>query len=119
MRLKHRDLLAWQEAMTLVGLTYTITARFPKQELYCLVSQTRRAAISIPCNIAEGAARNSKTQFLQFLNIARGPLSELETQILIARGLGYVTDLKEWEEKLEKVFALLSALIRALQRKRS
>ena len=117
MRLKHRDLMVWQEAMALVKLTYMITAQFPGHELYGLTSQTRRAAISIPCNIAEGSARNSKTQFLQFLNIARGSLSELETQLLIARELGYVADMKEWEEELEKVFALLSALIRALQRK--
>ena len=115
LRLKHRDLKVWQEAMALVKLAYMIIAQFPGHELYGLASQTRRAAIAIPCNIAEGAARNSKTQFLQFLNIARGSLSELETQLLIARDLGYVADGKEWEEGLEKVFALLSALIRTLQ----
>jgi len=82
---KHHKLLAWQESVSLVKQVYEISARYPKEELYGLTSQIRRAAISVPSNIAEGAARDSSTEFARFLIIARGALSELETQLLIAK----------------------------------
>ena len=119
MRLKHRDLRVWQESMDLVKLVYKATDSLPEKECFALSAQMRRAAVSIPCNIAEGSARNTKAQFLQFLFIARGSLSELETQILIAQGLEYLSDIKELEESVEKVFAMLSALINSLKRKDS
>ena len=77
----HRDLAAWQEAMRLVETVYRESADFPKQETFGLTSQIRRAAISIPSNLAEGAARNSPREWLQFLGIACGSLAELETQL--------------------------------------
>ncbi|MBC7344805.1 MAG: four helix bundle protein, partial [Clostridia bacterium] len=80
----HHELKAWQEAMALVREVYQATASFPAFEQYGLASQLRRAAVSIPSNIAEGAARESAKEFAQFLTMARGSLSELETQILIA-----------------------------------
>ena len=76
---KHHSLLVWQEAMELVQEIYNVTALFPKEEVYALTNQMRRAAVSVPSNIAEGAARTGKKEFLQFLSIARGSLSELET----------------------------------------
>ena len=69
---------------------YQLTSAFPQEELYGLSAQLRRSAVSVPSNIAEGAARSSKKEFLQFLSIARGSLSELETQVIIAKELGYV-----------------------------
>ena len=119
MRLKHRDLRVWQESMNLVKLVYKATDLLPAKECFGLSAQMRRAAVSIPCNIAEGSARNAKTQFLQFLFFARGSLSELETQVLIAQELEYLPDIKELEESVEKVFAMFSALIHSLKRKDS
>jgi four helix bundle protein len=86
----HRDLNAWREAMTLVELVYRATADFPKEELYGLANQIRRSAISVPSNIAEGAARNSTREFLQFLGVSCGSLSELETQLELSTRLGYL-----------------------------
>jgi four helix bundle protein len=75
----YRDLIVWQKSMTLTKQVYSCTRSFPKEETYGLTSQIRRAAVSIPANIAEGQARNSTGEFLQFLGIARGSLAELET----------------------------------------
>ena len=119
MRRKHCDLEVWKESIALMKSVYTVTAMFPVAEQYGLTSQMRRAAVSIPCNIAEGASRNSRMQLLQFLYIARGSLSELETQIIIAKELGYSANQEELEARVEKTFALLSALIRSLQRKKA
>lgn len=82
---KHHDLLVWQEALSLVKVIYRLTSQFPKEELYGLTTQMRRAAVSVPSNIAEGASRTGSKEFLKFLSIARGSLSELETQIARAR----------------------------------
>lgn len=113
----HRDLLVWQESMALVTLIYQCTASFPKEEVFGLTSQMRRAAVSIPSNIAEGAARNGKREFIQFLGIARGSLSELETQILISRDLGYLSSpALEITEKIDRLFKLLNGLLGSLQR---
>ncbi|MEW6354304.1 MAG: four helix bundle protein [Pseudomonadota bacterium] len=79
MKRKHHELRVWQTAIMLVKEVYKITADFPRDEVYGLTSQMRRAAISIPSNISEGAARTSVKEFLQFLSVARGSLSELET----------------------------------------
>ena len=77
----HRDLIAWQKAMVLVEDVYRITAVFPKEEIYGLTSQIKRAAVSIPANIAEGQGRRSKREFQQFLGNARGSLLELDTHL--------------------------------------
>ena len=86
----HKDLDAWKNAVALTSKIYTLTKSFPKDEIYCLTNQMRRAAISIPSNIAEGAARNSDLEFIRFLNIAQGSLSELDTQLIISFNLNYI-----------------------------
>lgn len=88
----HRDLVAWQKAMQLVKEIYRATESFPRHELYGLANQLRRAAVSIPSNLAEGAARNSRKEFHQFIGTARGSLAEVETQVEIARDLSYVQE---------------------------
>jgi four helix bundle protein len=97
----YRDLVAWQKAIDLVVDIYKSTQAFPNSEMYGLVSQLRRAAVSIPSNIAEGQARLSTGEFKQFLGQARGSLVEVETQILIAQQLGYL-ELKPSEELLQR-----------------
>lgn len=87
----HRGLVAWQKAMELVTEIYRMTRDFPKDELYGLVSQLRRAAVSVPSNLAEGYGRNSRNEFHQFVGVARGSLAEVEMQIEIAKNLDYVS----------------------------
>jgi four helix bundle protein len=88
----HKDLEVWQEGIDLVEKVYHMTALFPSTEVYGLSSQMRRAAVSIPSNIAEGAARRGEKEFIQFLYVALGSLSELETQCLIAQRLKYIEE---------------------------
>ena len=90
----YRDLIAWRKAMQLVREIYDATRLFPRDELYGLTSQLRRAAVSVPSNIAEGQARFSPKEFCHFLSQARGSLVEIETQILIAQDLGYLLPTK-------------------------
>jgi four helix bundle protein len=86
----YRDLIAWRKAMHLVREIYDVTRLFPRDELYGLTNQLRRAAVSVPSNIAEGQARFSPKEFSHFLSQAPGSLVEIETQILIAQDLGYL-----------------------------
>jgi four helix bundle protein len=86
----HKDLDVWQLGIQLVKAIYATTAKFPPEELYGLTSQLRRAAVSVPANIAEGAARNGKKEFIQFLYISLGSLSEIETLLIIADDLNYL-----------------------------
>ena len=88
----HQDLQVWKESMSLMTELYRLTATFPKEEQFGLASQIRRSAVSVPSNIAEGAGRGGPREFRQFLLIARGSLSELETQVLVPRNLGYAPD---------------------------
>ena len=115
MKRAHHNLEAWQQAMKLVKTIYAATTSFPKSELYGLTSQMRRAAVSIPSNIAEGAARESIAEFLKFLSYSRGSVAELETQILIAKDLGYLDDCDALMNQLDRVSAPLSGLIRSLK----
>jgi len=85
----HKDLDVWKQAITLVLEIYKLSSSFPKDETYGLIPQIRRAAVSIPSNISEGAARNSKKEFLNFLNFSLGSLAEVETQLIIAKRLSY------------------------------
>jgi four helix bundle protein len=114
----HHDLVVWQESMKLVSTTYSLTKTLPREEVFGLVSQMRRAAVSIPSNIAEGAARGSAREFRQFLLIARGSLAELETQVLVAKNLGYVADNSAILQHIRQVLMLLNALIQTLGSKK-
>ena len=86
----YRDLIVWQKAMDLVETAYQATKTFPREEIYGLTQQLRRAVVSIPSNIAEGQGRRSTREFLNFLSIAHGSLREVETQTLIAQRLRYI-----------------------------
>ena len=86
----YRELIVWQKAILLVTEIYQATRQFPRDELYGLTSQLRRAAVSVPSNIAEGQARFSRKEFHHFLSQARGSLVEIETQLIIAQNLGYL-----------------------------
>ncbi|HPT71592.1 MAG TPA: four helix bundle protein, partial [Candidatus Cloacimonadota bacterium] len=87
----YKELIVWQKAMDFALEVYKLSKSFPKDELYSLTNQIRRAAISVPSNIAEGRCRYSKLEFKQFLSISHGSLAETETQILLAIRLGYIT----------------------------
>ncbi len=112
----HKDLDVWNRAMELAEKTYALTMDFPQKEQYGIVSQIRRSAISIPSNIAEGAARHSNKEFIQFLYIALGSLAELETQMLLSQRLGFLKDGNVLLE-LEDIRKMLLGLIRFLKRK--
>ncbi len=88
----HKDLTVWNEAISLVTNIYKVTKSFPKDEQFGLTSQIRRASVSIASNIAEGAARTSKKEFKNFLSIALGSSSELETQVIISKNLNYINE---------------------------
>jgi len=87
----YQELHLWQKAVTLVKQVYALTRTFPITEQYALTTQINRSVVSVPSNIAEGWARNSTKDFVRFLCIARGSLAEVETQLTIARDLGYIT----------------------------
>jgi len=112
----HKDLEVWKQAMDLVDAIYRITQRFPRDELYGLVTQMRRAAVSIPSNVAEGAARSGKKEFKQFLRVSLGSLAELETQVLISRKLNYMDREEALLERIETVRRLLLGLVRHLKK---
>ena len=95
--------------MQLVLDVYSLTSEFPKEEIYGLTSQIRRSAVSIPSNIAEGAARGSRKEFSQFLYVALGSLAELETQLLIAQDLGYIQELDH--DTLSEIRKMINGLI--------
>jgi four helix bundle protein len=88
----YQDLIVWQKAMELVTKIYRVSNKFPRDEIFALTNQLRRAAISVPSNIAEGQGRSSTKEFVYFLGNAKGSLSEVETQLLIARNLDYISD---------------------------
>lgn len=94
----HKDLDIWNKGIDLVERIYRITGDFPKEEQFGLTAQLRRCVVSIPSNIAEGAARNSKKEFVQYLYISLGSLSEIETQLLISERLGYLHEQNIFEQ---------------------
>ena len=105
----HRQLDVWNKAMSLVKEVYLATDKFPKLEIYGLTSQMRRAAVSIPSNLAEGAARKGVKEFKQFLNIAQGSISELDTQIELALMLGYIE-----KDRYDKLMATVNTISKML-----
>jgi four helix bundle protein len=114
----HRRLTVWIKAMDFVIHVHEVTARFPSSEKFGLVSQMRRAALSIPCNIAEGAARKGRKEYVRFLYTSRGSLSELDTQVEVAARLRYLSSktAAELQSKLDELSRMLNGLIGALSR---
>lgn len=106
----HKKLEVWKKSIDLVKLVYIITDDLPHKEEYCLCSQIRRAVVSIPSNIAEGCARFSSKETVRFLDIALGSLAEVDTQLIIAKELGYLQSNEEVLKLLGKVNALLIGL---------
>jgi four helix bundle protein len=112
----HKDLVAWQKAMDLVVSVYTATERFPSRERFSLTDQIRRAVVSVPSNIAEGQAHFNKREFLHFLRHARGSLAEVETQMLLAKRLNYLSDaeVEKLSKQVDELGRIMSGLIRSL-----
>ncbi len=117
----YKDLKSWQKAMDLTAEVYRLTKKLPKDELYGLTNQLRRAAVSIPSNIAEGNARASTREYLRFLSIARGSVAEVETQLLLCVRLGYLTqeDTKAILSLQNEVERMLNSTITKLRDKES
>jgi four helix bundle protein len=116
--MSYRDLIAWKKGMQLVGAIYDATDFFPQHEIYGLTSQLRRAAVSIPSNIAEGQAHYTNREFIRFLRHARGSLAEIETQLLISKDRGYLQE--EQANKLmgqsDELGRVLSGLINSMKK---
>jgi four helix bundle protein len=112
----YKELIVWQKATDLAVLIYELTDKFPREEIYGLTSQMRRAAVSIPSNIAEGRFRSTRKDYTQFLRIAYGSGAELETQIEIAKKLKKTKDLdyKQVELLLEEVMKMLNVILRKM-----
>lgn len=114
-----KDLIVWQKSMRLVKEVYRVVKLLPKEELYSLSDQTRRSAISIPSNIAEGQARNSMKEFIQFLAIAKGSKAELETQLLLCVEINYLTnsDIDKAINLIQEIGKMIYALQKSLKTK--
>jgi four helix bundle protein len=113
----HHRLEVWKRAIEMVTNIYKITEDFPKTEIYGLSMQMRKSAISIPSNIAEGAGRSSKKEFEQFLSIAQGSVSELETQLIIANKLNYISDIDNLIKELDETSKMILGLSKSLKNK--
>lgn len=116
-----KELSVWQKAMSVVTAVYRLTNGFPKEELYGLTSQIRRSAVSIPSNIAEGRGKKGSTEFGRYLSIAYGSSAELETQLLIAKDLGYAAEpeIQAILNELYEVNRMLSVLMNSLEKQRT
>ena len=115
----HKDLDVWKRSVVLVTFIYEATKKFPKEEMYGITNQIRRAVVSIPSNIAEGAARNHSKEFIQFLYISLGSISELETQVIISLNLGFLIqdDSIKIQNELTELRRMILGLIRSLKNK--
>ncbi len=113
----YKDLIVWQKAMDLAEEVYLLCKCFPRDEQFAFTNQLRRAVVSVPSNIAEGKGRNSKAEYLHFLSVANGSLSEVDTQLLLAVRIGYLTQIqvKKALELREEVSRMLAALRTKLQ----
>ena len=114
--MNHKDLEVWKKSIELVTEIYKLTSEFPTEEKFGIVNQIRRAAVSVPSNIAEGSARSSDKENLRFLDMACGSLAELETQILISENLGFINS-QEIITKIDNIGKMLSGLKRHLKNK--
>lgn len=112
-----KELIVWQKSINLVTEIYRITEKFPLNEIYELTSQLRRASVSVPSNIAEGNTRRSKADYLQFLRIARGSCSEIETQIIISKNLDFIDDntFETLSFNTIEIYKMLNGLINSLK----
>ena len=112
-----KELLVWQKSIEFVTEIYELTAKFPNEEKFGLVSQIRRASVSIPSNIAEGNSRRSSADYIQFLKIARGSAAEVETQIIISKNLHFIKDdnFTELSLKISELLKMLNGLINYLK----
>lgn len=113
----HKDLDVYKLSLDFVTDIYKVSDSFPKSEGFGLTSQIRRAAVSIPSNIAEGSGRNSTKEFIRFINISSGSLAEVETQLEIARRLGYITHLLELKQKITSIQKMLYRLKESLNKR--
>jgi four helix bundle protein len=112
-----KDLTVWKKSIDFVTSIYTLVKLLPKEETYVLSDQIRRAVVSIPSNIAEGSGRNTTKEYIQFLYIALGSASEVETQIIIGHKIGYFKDIDNYIENLNEIKKMLNGLISSLKRK--
>lgn len=108
----HKNLDAWKESIKLTIEIYKLTQDLPKEEIYGLTNQIRRSAVSIPSNIAEGCARQTTKETIQFLHIALGSTAELETQLIITNELGYTKNIDEMFDKIIRIKKLIVGLIK-------
>ena len=113
----HKDLEVWKKSMDLVEDVYKLMKQLPESEKYGLISQIKRSSISIPSNIAEGAGRASTKEFIRYLDIATGSLSELETQLLLVQRLGFSNYNESLEEQLNSIDKMLYGLKLSLKKK--
>ena len=108
----YKELEVWKDAVNLVTSVYKITDCYPKEEIYGIVNQIRRCAVSVPSNISEGVVKHSDKETLRFLDIALGSLAELDTQMIISQNLGFVNNTEDIENQIARVRALLNGLIK-------
>lgn len=113
----YKDLDVWKKSIELVKDVYILVKYLPKEEIYVLSDQLRRSAISVASNIAEGSARNGTKEFIQFLYIALGSLSELETQLIIAKEIGYISNFEKIENDILTIKKMIHSMISSLKRK--
>ena len=112
----YRELIVWQDAIKIAKAVYKLTEKFPKHENYALTDQIRRAAVSVPSNIAEGQARKAPGDFRRFLHIALGSLAEMDTQLVLAQEFGYlaIEDIESMDKQIQELRKKLYALINSL-----
>ncbi len=115
--MNYKDLMVWQKSISLVKTIYKIIKLLPKDELYGLSDQIRRSAVSIPSNIAEGFERNSIKEYIHFLYIALGSSSELETQLIICKEIGFIQEIDAVTNDIDEIKKMLNGLISSLKRK--
>jgi four helix bundle protein len=117
MKRPHREMRVWQASIELVEAIYRFTSEFPKEETYGLANQLRRAAVSVPSNIAEGSGRRTTPELIQYLHIANGSLSEMDTQLEVSRRLGYGQPAEALQMLVDEVQSQLLAVIQSLKRR--
>jgi len=113
----HKDLQVWIRSIDLVTKIYKITEQFPSGEKYGLVSQLWRAGVSVPSNIAEGAARKTSKEFIQFLSISIGSLAEIDTQLIFSENLNYLRNVEKIQDEVKSIKLMIRSLIEKLKKK--